>query len=356
MIRRPPRSPPFPSTPLFRSPRAPPRGLARLRALPERKVARVALPLVHFDGGARQQLVEILPQEPAVRGEAADLEVDVAVDRVGVAGGDQPLDELEHLGYVFRRLRIHVGCQDPQGGHVLAFGGDIALGEFARRNARFVGASDDPIVDVGVVLDACDPIALEGEVTPDHVEDDGAPRVPDVRVVVHGHPAHVHADFARCEGNEFLLRSGHRVGDPDHPATSTLTTAIAAIPSCRPTTPSPSGFFALTLTLSTSSPSTSASRLAISGSRGARRGAWASTVASTLTRRPPRAVTRSTTFRSSVRLEMPRYRASVSGKCRPRSPSASAPSSASPTACDSTSASEWPPSPRSDRSEEHTSE
>src|SRR2546426_119426 len=60
------------------------------------------------------------------------------------------------------------------------------------------------------------------------------------------------------------------------------------MPSRRPTRPSPSGLFALTLTRSTWIPSTSARRLAISGRWGASRGAWASTVASTLIRTPPR--------------------------------------------------------------------
>src|SRR5262249_18379509 len=199
-----------------------------------------------------------------------------------------------------------VGRQHAERSHVLALCRDEALRELARGHARVVGALDDAIVDVGVVLHERHAIAPEGEIAADHVEDHGAARVADVRVVVDGPPAHVHADFARHEGTEFLLRPRYRVGDPHHPVPSTLPTAIAAIPSCRPSRPSPSGLLAFTLTRSISSPSTSASRLPISGNSGARRGAWASTVASTLTRWPPRARTNSTTCRSSVRLEMPR--------------------------------------------------
>src|SRR4030095_6842136 len=288
------------------SPRAVPRRLAGLRALPEREIARIALAPLPLDAGGGQELVEILPGEPPVRGKAADGEVHVAVDRVGVPGGHQLLDEPDHLGPSLGRLRLAVGGQHAERGHVVALRRDEALGELARGHTRVVGALDDAIVDVGVVLHERHARAVEGEVAADHVEDHGAARVADVRVVVDGHPAHVHADFARREGDEFLLRARHRVGDPDHPVTSTLTTAIAAIPSCRPSRPSPSGLLAFTLTRSISRPSTSASRLAISGKSGARRGAWASTVASTLTRCPPRARTSSTTCRSSVRLEMPR--------------------------------------------------
>src|SRR5262249_44652124 len=110
-------------------------------------------------------------------------------------------------------------------------------------------------------------------------------RVPDVGEVVHGHAARVHPDLAGREGDELFLHAGHGVVDLH--GTSTLTTAIAAIPSRRPSSPRPSGLFAFTLTISTASPRTSASRFCISPSRGARRGAWAITVTSTLTRRPP---------------------------------------------------------------------
>src|SRR5262245_63533548 len=50
-----------------RAPRALPRGLARLGALPQREIAWVALALVHFHAGARQEAVEVLAREPAVR-------------------------------------------------------------------------------------------------------------------------------------------------------------------------------------------------------------------------------------------------------------------------------------------------
>ena len=255
------------------TPRAVPRWLARLRAFPEREVTRIALALVDLDARAGEELVEVLPGEPAVGREATDLEVHVAVDGVGVTGRHQPPDELDHLRHVLRRLRVEVGGQDPERGHVGALGGDEALGELARGDAPLVRALDDPVVDVGVVLDERDPVALERQIAANHVEDHRAPRVADVRVVVHGHPAHVHADGGSGQRHEFLLRPRHRVVDPDHSVTSTLTTAIAAMPSSRPSRPSPSGLLALTLTRSIASPSTSASRLAISGSSGARRGA-----------------------------------------------------------------------------------
>src|SRR5206468_12950183 len=125
----------------------------------------------------------------------------------------------------------------------------------------------------------------------------------DVAHVVHGHAAHVHARFARHQRGEILIAA---VEDPQrHQVASTLTTAIAAIPSSRPSRPRCSGLLAFTLTRSGSRPRASARRLAISGRNGPRRGDWQITVASTLTRRPPPAVTTSITDRSNTTLEAP---------------------------------------------------
>src|SRR6266851_1957537 len=107
--------------------------------------------------------------------------------------------------------------------------------------------------------------------------------------VVDGDPAHVHARLAQDEGDEVLLAAGEGVEDPErHHGTSTLTTAMAAMPSPRP-------------------------------------------------RRPRR-----------TGLDTPLARGSVLGDMRPRSARGRAPRRASPTACGKTSASEGPPSPRED--------
>src|SRR5262249_21785295 len=171
-----------------------------------------------------------------------------------------------------------------------------ALGHRARRLPLIRCALDDLVVDVGEVLDEGHPEPFAPEVAIDDVEHDRAARVADVAEVVHGDPAHVDPHLARPDRDEVLLPAGERVVDPKrHQDTSRVTTAIAAMPSSRPTRPRCSGLLALTLTQSDAAPSVSASRRAISASRGPRRGAWQITVASRLTRRAPRAATRSIT-------------------------------------------------------------
>src|SRR2546425_1199229 len=75
-------------------PRARPRRLTGLGGLPQRKVHRAALPLIHFDTSACLQLVELALGEPPVGGILLDLEIDIAVDPVRDAflkkGADEP--------------------------------------------------------------------------------------------------------------------------------------------------------------------------------------------------------------------------------------------------------------------------
>src|SRR2546426_6432867 len=63
-------------------PRTRPRWFTGLGGLPQRKVHRVALALIHFDTSACLQLVELALGEPPVGGILLDLEIDVAVDPV----------------------------------------------------------------------------------------------------------------------------------------------------------------------------------------------------------------------------------------------------------------------------------
>src|SRR6478672_9054844 len=118
-------------------------------------------------------------------------------------------------------------------------------------------------------------------------------------------------------------------------------TAIAAIPSPRPTQPIPSLLVAFTLTRA----EMASERIrSISGLYGPRRGSSQTTVTSTFTTRPRRPPI---TVRSRSIESASRQRSSSSGNMLPMSPLPAAPSRASITACVRTSASEWPARPRS---------
>ena len=122
---------------------------------------------------------------------------------------------------------------------------------------------------------------------------------------------------------------------------------MALIASPRPTGPTPSPVFALKLICSTSVSSNPANRSRIAEANSASRGDSAKTITSRLTTSSPRRASSDLAASTKALLAAPLYCGSVSGNQPPMSPSAAEPSSASVTACSSTSASLWPTAPRS---------
>src|SRR5690606_34715394 len=128
---------------------------------------------------------------------------------------------------------------------------------------------------------------------------------------------------------------------------SSSATAWAAMPSPRPVKPRRSLVVALTLTAPTPTSRSAATWVRIASRCGASLGASQTTTLSTLETRQPCWRSSASTWRSIIRLSAPAQRGSPGGKWWPMSPSASAPSSASQIACNSTSPSEWAWMPRS---------
>src|SRR5262249_16423936 len=159
---------------------------------------------------------------------------------------------------------FHICRLDPDGRHVLLVLRDVPLRDGRGGHALLIGPSDDAGVHVGVVLCEGGPVVAEAQVAPHHVEDDGAPPGPDVGEIGPGHPTHVDARLAGHQGHEVLLAPGERVEDAQgHHDTSTLATAMAAMPSPRPSRPRCSGLLALTLTCSAATFIVPASRSAM---------------------------------------------------------------------------------------------
>ena len=141
------------------------------------------------------------------------MEQDVALGDVGVAVGDQRLDQRLHFLDMLRGARLDRRRQHAQRLDIVVelLGG--ALGKVADRHAFFRRAGVDLVVDVGDVAHVGDVlcavhVAQEAE---QHVEDHDGTRVADVRVVVDGGPAHVHAHVLRIERHEPLLAPRQRV-------------------------------------------------------------------------------------------------------------------------------------------------
>src|SRR5437764_14392268 len=80
------------------APGAVPARLAGLRGLPQSEVAGIPLASTHLVPGPRLELLGIAMAQLAVVLILADVEVDVALSRIRVAGLDEAGDHRDHLG------------------------------------------------------------------------------------------------------------------------------------------------------------------------------------------------------------------------------------------------------------------
>src|SRR5688572_5440773 len=192
------------------APRAGPRGLARLGALPEREV--VAVLLAGIDLLAGLHVLEPAMRELAVLGKTANAEVDAAArDGVGEAALHQAADQREHVVDVERGAGLVGGREAAERRGVTAEAGDLALGERRGRDAFFLRAADDLVVDVGEVPDERHAKAARAQPAIEHVGGDQRTRMADVRGRVDGDAAPVEPHVAGLPWHERLLPPGKRV-------------------------------------------------------------------------------------------------------------------------------------------------
>ena len=160
------------------------------------------LDVIDFDARAALQVVDVLMAELAVGREALHVEIDGAVDDVGMAVVDDALDERDDLGDVLGGAGIERGALDAESIGVLVIVGYGLLGQLLYGDAVTVGPLDHLVVDVGEVLHESDFVAAELQIAAEHVENDEGTRVSDVEVVVDGGAAAVKGDFALANGDK----------------------------------------------------------------------------------------------------------------------------------------------------------
>ena len=144
---------------------------------------------------------------------AAHREVHVAARLVGVAGGDQLLDQGDDLGAPSRSpaARRRAG-RCPAGWCRRCTRRAISRGELGRADAPLPGGGVDLLVDVGDVLDQVNGSTAPLQVALHQLEDDVRPGVAHVDAAVDGGPADVDADPAVAAGLHVraALRSASR--------------------------------------------------------------------------------------------------------------------------------------------------
>ena len=77
----------------------------------------------------------------------------MALGRISMARGDQPLDHRDHLRDVFGRARLDVGRQIAERRHVLVEDRRGAAGQRLDRLAVLAGGGDNLVLDIGDVAD-----------------------------------------------------------------------------------------------------------------------------------------------------------------------------------------------------------
>jgi len=180
---------------------------------------------VDLDPGAFHQAPEGVAREAAVGGEAGNIEVNRAVGLVGVAVGQDALDQADHVGHVFGRAGIdHRGSQS-QGLDVLEECLREGLDDLPGGHALLAGALADLVLtlvgvgghvpDVGDVHDVADLEAPQFQVAAQDVHKDERAEVPDVGEVVDRRAATVEPHHPRLEGLELFLALGQGVIEDD---------------------------------------------------------------------------------------------------------------------------------------------
>ncbi len=127
---------------------------------------------------------------------------------------DEPGDELDHLVDVAGGARVDVGAADAEGVEVIEEAAHDGLGELLEGDALAAGAIDGLVVDIGQVHDELDVEALPLEVPMEQVVEEEGAVVPDVRELVDGGTAGVHAGGAGLDRIELVEGSRQGVVEP----------------------------------------------------------------------------------------------------------------------------------------------
>ena len=191
--------------------------LAGLASLPEREVERRLLELGDSRLLALVHGIGIAVGEPAVSGEAADAEIDVAARLVCMAGIDQIPDQAHDRSDRLGCPRLVVGPAEAEGVGVGDVAGDHLLRVVGRGDAGLARGRVDLVVDVGDVDDEGRRVALVLEEAAQQREDDVRSPVADVDRPVGGRPARVDPDLPLGPRLEPLQLPGQRIPDSNFP-------------------------------------------------------------------------------------------------------------------------------------------
>ena len=185
----------------------------RGRRLPQYEIAGVALERRDLDASTGEHLLARAARQLAIVGRGRDRKQHMPFGGIGMACSDQALDHRDHLRDVFGRARLDTGRQRPERRHIGMEIGGRARRQRGDRLVVLARRVDDLVFDIGDVADVDDVLGavLLAQQPIELVEDDDRAAVADMREVVDGRPAHVHAHAIGIERLEALLSVGQRI-------------------------------------------------------------------------------------------------------------------------------------------------
>jgi hypothetical protein len=171
-----------------------PENFAFFRRFPQGEIARVRFfVLVHVDARARANAAEIVVRQLAVFRKSRNAEVDGTVAGVSVAVRRQALDGLRHFVNVLGGGHHMLGRLQAKQRAIVAKGLFVVRGVLVERLVARHGVANDLVVHIGDVHDVVDPEAAGAQPSPQDVHEGKRAEVADVRVIVDGGAARVHA-------------------------------------------------------------------------------------------------------------------------------------------------------------------
>jgi hypothetical protein len=195
----------------------PPAQLGEVRAAHQGEVVGVVLLVVvhvHRRAGADARAVDAA--QPAVGGEAGDVEVDRTVPLVGQPLVDQLLRQLDHVGDVLGRPRVVICGREAQRRHVVEELLGKLPGQLLEPHAAPRRLADRLVVDVREIDDVPHLVAVVEQQLLQHVDGEQPAEEPEVRVGVKRRAAGVDADAALGQRPQELLPPRRGVVQSEH--------------------------------------------------------------------------------------------------------------------------------------------
>src|SRR5260370_32741862 len=189
-----------------------PKRFTILGRLPQNEIAGVGFVVfIGVNARAHSNASEIVVRELAILGKFRDAVVSGTVAPIGEAASVQVFNRRDHFGDMVSGLHHALGPLQAQRGAVLQEGLRVALGVFGDRFIFGGRVANDLVLDVGDVHDVVQLITGRPQPSAQNVLEREGSKIADVRVVVDGGSASIHAHGGAVERHERLQLLGEGV-------------------------------------------------------------------------------------------------------------------------------------------------